>query len=243
MVKTSCSIPMPESYAKLIIATQMHLGGTKVSDRMEPYVFEKRQDGVSIFDIEKMWEKFILAARAIAGLSFPETICAISGKPFGRKPVLKFAEAVGCKPITSRFIPGTFTNTAVRGSTEPRLIVVSDPVFDSEAVNEASMISCPVIGFCNANSALTCIDIAIPVNNKSSKAIGASFFILSKLVNYIKNGESLEENLKNVELFFYRDLIELEKLQEEQNEVTVQFAQTNSDEPDFGRSTVEADTL
>lgn len=240
MAKTTCPIQMPASYAKLFFVTQSHLGGAKVSHKMKEYVFGQRPDNISVFDIEKSWEKFILAARAIAGVKYPESICAVSGKTFGRKAVLKFSESIGCKPITSRFIPGSFTNTTVKGSIEPTLIVVSDPVFDKQAINEASMVNCPIIAFCNTDAILSDVDIAIPVNNRSPKAIGASFFILSKLVNYIKNGEDLESNMKNVELFFFRDSFELEKLQEEQNLTTkVQFAPTpvveNTDDSNFGR--------
>lgn len=244
MSKSACSIPMPESFAKLFFVTQSHLGGAKVSHRMRQYVFGQRSDNISVFDIEKSWEKFILAARAIAGIKFPETICAVSGKTFGRKAVLKFSESIGCKPITSRFIPGSFTNTTVKGSIEPRLIIVSDPIFDKQAINEATMVNCPIIAFCNTDASLSNVDIAIPVNNRSPRAIGASFFMLSRLVNYIKHGENLEDNMKNVELFFFRDPVELEKLLEEHiAENKVQFASTVSqgDEGDFGRSAVETE--
>lgn len=236
MVNPTCIIPMPASYSKLFIATQAHLGGNKITNRMKESIFAQRPDGISIFDIEKCWEKFILAARAICGISHPETICAVSGKTFGRKAVLKFSEAVGCKPITSRFIPGSFTNTSVRGSIEPRLIVVSDPVFDKQAVNEASLVNCPVIAFCNTDASLDNVDIAIPINNRSPKAIGFSFFVLSKLVNYMKNGEGLEQDIKKFELFLYRDSVELMKLMEENMaDSKVQFAAPSGDEKDFGR--------
>lgn len=237
MIKAN-SIPMPESFAKLYFATSSHLGGNKISNRMKQYVYAQRRDGVSVFDISQSWEKMVLAARAISAVAFPETICAVSGKTFGRKPVLKFAEVIGCKPITSRFIPGSFTNTNVRGSIEPRLVIVSDPTFDRQAVNEASMANCPVIAFCNTDAHVANVDIAIPINNRSPRAIGAAFFMLSRLVNFMKFGHSLEDNIKSVELFFFRDTLELEKLQEEQNqESKIQFAPADNqvDNIDFGR--------
>lgn len=92
MVATKTRIPLPDSYAKLIFATQSHLGGTNITNRMSPYVFGRTKNNLSIFDIEQAWEKYILAARAIVGLSCPENICAISARIFGRKPVLKFSE-------------------------------------------------------------------------------------------------------------------------------------------------------
>lgn len=237
MAKTNGLIPLPESFAKLIFATQSHLGGAKISNKMKKYVYGQSYSKVSVFDIEQTWEKFILAARAIAGLTNSMSVCAVSGKQFGRKPVLKFAETTNVTPVTGRFVPGFFTNKNVKGGLEPKLLVVSDPTFDKQAVNEAAMVNCPVIGFCNTDVDMVNVDIAIPINNRSSRAIGASFFILSRLVNYIKFGNSLEENIKNVELFFFRDALELESIQKEYNEENkVLFAPNEASETsDYGR--------
>lgn len=238
MVKSPRKIPMPDSFAKLIFATNSHLGGTKVGDKMEEYIYGTRKDNIKIFDLEKVWDKLILAARAIAANEFPETITAISAKPFGRKPVLKFSEAIGCRSVTGRFVPGSFTNTNIKGSTEPRLIVVSDPTTDKQAINEAAQVNCPSIAFCNTDADLKFVDIAIPFNNRSAKSIGVGFFILSRLVNYLKNGAELDKDIKEVELFFFRDVSELEHLIREQNsEMAINLEGQNDfqDEADFGK--------
>jgi small subunit ribosomal protein SAe len=55
------------------------------------------------------------------------------------------------------------------------------------------------------------------MNNRSPTSIGAGFFMLAKLINYIKGKGDLTWNMKNeIELFFYRDPLELEQLAEEQ---------------------------
>lgn len=236
----SSKIPMPSSYAKLLIATQAHLGGTKSTANMSKYVFGQRRDKINVFDIELTWEKMVLAARAFAGINISGSIIAISGKTFGRKPVLKFAEKLGCASRTGRFVPGSFTNMSLRGSIEPRLVLVSDPVFDRQAIDEAARINCPTVAFCNTDSNLRLVDVAVPVNNRSPRAIGVSFFILYKLIDYIKNGTDLEENMKEVELFFYRDTVELEALyQEYLADNKIEFGETNFNEGgEFGRSLV-----
>ena len=102
------------------------------------------------------------------------------------------------------------------------------------------MVNCPSIGFCNTDSDLEFVDIAIPINNRSPRAIGVSFFILSRLIKYIKHGADLEENIKEVELFFFRDTLELEHLYEEQvAEKKIEFsnqAGQQYDEAEFGKT-------
>lgn len=229
---------MPPVFGKLLLATQAHLGGVKVTKPMKKYIYGERQDKVSVFDLKKTWDKFILAARAFCGLNHGDDITVISCKTFGKKPVLKFAETTGAKSYTGRFIPGSFTNTTIRNSCEPRLIIVSDPIVDKQAIEEAAKVNCPTIAFCNTDCDLKYVDIAIPLNNRSPKAIGASFFILSRIIRYIKFGTPMDQDIKEVELFFYRDPVELEKLQEDQNEdnyneIFNKFSNANEDE--FGK--------
>ncbi|ORD95147.1 40S ribosomal protein S0 [Enterospora canceri] len=235
---------MPNEFVKLLVVTQAHLGGVKVTKPMKKYIYGLRKDKIPVFDLKKTWEKFVLAARAICGLTHADDITVISCKTFGKKPVMKFTEAVGCKAYTGRFMPGSFTNTTIKNSCEPRLIVVSDPIVDKQAVGEAARVNCPTIAFCNTDCDLKNVDIAIPLNNRSPRAIGACFFILSRLVKYIKYGAKMEEDLKEVELFFYRDAAELERLQEEQNEGTendlIKNIKTNIvDQEDFGKKKAE----
>lgn len=240
MVKAVNGILFPESFGRLFIASRAQLGGIKCTNRMYRYIFGQRQDKVNIFNLEKTWEKMVLAARACAAIKHTGSIVVVSGKTFGRKPVLKFAEATGCKPCTGRFVPGLFTNMNVRGSIEPRLLIVSDPTTDQQAITEAARVNCPVIAFCNTDADLSFVDIAIPINNRSPNAIGVAFFMLSRLINYIKNGADLDANIKEVELFFFRDAAELESLYMEQNADKVAgFAEYDSqddEEGDYGQA-------
>lgn len=235
----------------LLVKSYSHTGGSKITEKMKRYVWGqllgKRNEKLHVFDLKKTWDKLYLAARVCAAAKDQSAVIAISGKTFGRKPVRKFADAVSSRAFTERFVPGTFTNTNIKGSCEPEIIIVSDPVIDKQAIAEAAKVNCPVIAFCNTDADLSFVDIAIPFNNRSRFAIGVGFFLLSRLIKYIRNessAASLADDLKEVELFFYRDATELESLLAEQKaENGIEMGDLNDaciDEEDFGNEQTAA---
>lgn len=216
-IRISDSIKIPDAFVKLLILSHAHLGGTSANKNFARYLYGTRpQDKINIVDIDAMWEKLVIAARAFCGIKHPSTIAVVSTKAFGRKPVAKFCEAVGATPITGRFIPGSFTNSQVKRMYDPRMLIVSDTHADKQAVLESQYCNLPTIAFVNADNPMGGVDIAIPMNNRSPAAIAAGFFILSRLINYMKTGAELDRDMKEVELFLFRDSVELEQLAEEQ---------------------------
>merc|ERR1719481_497344 len=91
------------------------------------------------------WEKIMVAARAIVAIENPEDIMIVSQRPYGSRAVLKLSHYIGCTPIAGRWTPGTLTNYITKKFNEPRLLIVTDPRTDSQAIREASYANIPVI--------------------------------------------------------------------------------------------------
>lgn len=162
-------------------------------------------------NLGKTWEKIVLAARILATIENPHDIAVISARPYGHRAVLKFAGLTGAQPIAGRFTPGNFTNYITRSFKEPRVIIVTDPRVDHQAIREAAYVNIPVIAFCDTDASLKFVDVAIPTNNKSRQSIGLVWYLLCREVLRLKgtiprgNWETLPD------LFFYRDPEQIEQ--------------------------------
>ncbi|CAF3193206.1 unnamed protein product [Rotaria socialis] len=214
-------LQMKEDDVLKILAAQLHIGSKDVDYQMDAYVWKKkpRNEAASVINIRKFWEKLVLAARAIVAVENSADVCAISCQPQGQRAVLKFAKYTGATAIAGRFTPGSFTNQIQAAFKEPRLIIVTNPHVDHQAISEASFVNIPVIAFCDPSTSLRYIDIAIPCNNKATKSIGLMWWFLTREVLRLRgeiNRQAPWEVM--VDLFFYRDPEETEK--EEQVGVT-----------------------
>ncbi|KAK0626359.1 ribosomal protein S2, flavodoxin-like domain-containing protein [Immersiella caudata] len=190
-----------------LLAAQCHIGSKNLQVHMQPYLWKTRADGVNVINIGKTWEKIVLAARIIAAIDNPSDVCVISARPYGQRAVLKFASHTGAQAIAGRFTPGSFTNYITRSFKEPRLIIVTDPRTDAQAIKEASYVNIPVIALCDTDSPTEFVDVAIPTNNKGRTAIGCVWWMLAREVlrlrGTIYNRETPWDVM--VDLYFYRD--------------------------------------
>jgi len=210
----NCLELTPED-AKKLVASKAHLGSTNCSFQMQNYVFKRTPAGAHVIDLNKIWQKVMLAARAIVAIENPQDVCVISTKTVGQRAILKFASFIGTMSVTGRFSPGSFTNHSQSGYREPRLIIITDPTTDHQAVREASYVNIPVIALCDCDTSLKYIDVAIPCNNRMANSVGLIWWLLAREVLRLR-GTLVRGDEWSVmpDLFFYRDAEEIKKQEE-----------------------------
>ncbi len=159
----------------------VHVGTGNKSKDMQPFIRAAATEGTVFhqIDVTKTDERLALASNFISQYD-PKDILVVSARQYGQRPARMFAQAIGARHIVGRFIPGTLTNPRLRTYIEPRVIFVTDPQADSQALSEAVKSGLPVVGICDTNNHLRNVDLCIPANNKGRRSLALVYWLLSR---------------------------------------------------------------
>ena len=164
---------------EILLSAGVHIGTRIKTKDMEQFIYKVRPDGLFVLDMEQMNARVKIVAKFLSRLDISK-VCVASSKRYGRNPVEKFCDSLGCKSYTGRFTSGTFTNPDYSDFFEPDAIIVTDSLADQQIVEEASIIGVPVIALCSTDNSLKDVDLAIPVNNKGRRSLAIVYWLLAR---------------------------------------------------------------
>ena len=158
---------------------------------MQEYIFKIRNDGLYILDIKKTNRMLIVVGKMLSRFK-PSEILVAAQRQYAFKPVTKFSEVVGSESIVGRFIPGTLTNPQLESYREAKVILVTDPLADTQVMKEAKKVGIPIIALCDANNKTDYVDVVIPTNNKGRRSLAVIYWLLAR--ETLKNRGSISTN-------------------------------------------------
>lgn len=167
----------------MYLTSGVHIGTQQKSRDMKPFIYKVRTDGLYVLDIKQTDTRIRLAARFLANFE-PKEMLVVAARQYGQKPARVFATTVGCNVFPGRFVPGTLTNPQLLQYMEPKVIAMTDPAADQQALKEAVNVGIPVVALCDANNETKYVDLVIPTNNKGRRALATVYWLLAR--EYLK---------------------------------------------------------
>jgi len=165
------------------LTSGVHIGTKQKS------AYKVRFDGLHVLDVRETDRRIRLAAKFLARIP-ADRILTVSQRQYGQKPVRVFAKAIGAVSFSERFVPGCLTNPNLAEYFEPKVLVVTDPATDQQALSEAVSIGIPVVGLCDVNNETRNVDLVIPANNKGRVALATVYWLLAREVLRARAGAS-----------------------------------------------------
>ncbi len=169
---------------KQYLKTGIHIGTKFRTKYMEPFIYKTRPDGLSVLNLKKIDERIRVLIDFLSRYA-PEDILIVSRRENGWKGLRLFHELTGTRVFPGRYPPGILTNPNLESFIEAKVMFVTDPWPDRNAVIEALQIGIPVVGLCDTNNQSNNVDLVVPCNNKGKKSLGLLFYIFT--LNYMLN--------------------------------------------------------
>ena len=176
---------------KMVLSTGIRVGTQVKTKFMVPFITKASPEGLYMLDIDITLEKIKTVAKFINRLG-ADNLIVCSGRQYAETPIEKFCEMLGAKKLLGRFMPGTLTNPSLPYYIEPKLVFISDPQVDEQAIIEATNAGIPIVGIANTDNLTSNLDVIIPANNRGRKALATVYWLLVRQI-LIEKGELKED--------------------------------------------------
>ena len=180
---------------KKILSTGIRVGTAVKTKFMIPFITKASPEGLYLIDLDITLAKIQTAAKFINSVNIKDVIVC-SGREYANTPIEKFCELTGAVKKLGRFMPGTLTNPSLPYYIEPKLVLISDPQVDEQAITEATNAGIPVIGVSNTDNVTSKVDLVIPANNRGRKSLATVYWLLARDILINKGDLKEDEPLK-----------------------------------------------
>ncbi|KAF6242315.1 30S ribosomal protein S2 [Nitrosopumilus sp. b1] len=184
-----------EDIKKKILSTGIRVGTQVKTKFMKPFITKASPEGLYMIDLDISLERIKTAAKFINRIGVDKVIVC-SGREYANMPIEKFCELTGASAKLGRFMPGTLTNPSLPYYIEPKLLLISDPQVDDQAITEATNAGIPVIGVANTDNITSKVDLVIPANNRGRKALATVYWLLAREILIEKGDLKEDESMK-----------------------------------------------
>ncbi len=196
---------------KKILSTGIRVGTQVKTKFMKPYITKASPEGLYIIDLDITLERIKIAGKFINRVGI-EKVIVCSGREYANTPIEKFCEITGAIEMLGRFMPGTLTNPSLPYYIEPKLLLISDPQVDSQAITEATNAGIPVIGVSNTDNITSKVDLVIRANNRGRKSLATIYWLLAREI-LIERGELKEDESLKYEIDDFETKISKEEIE------------------------------
>jgi len=180
---------------KKVLSTGIRVGTAVKTKFMIPFITKASPEGLYLIDLDITLAKIKTAGKFINRVNIQDVIVC-SGREYANTPIEKFCELTGAVKKLGRFMPGTLTNPSLPYYIEPKLVLISDPQVDEQAITEATNAGIPVIGVSNTDNITSKIDLVIPANNRGRKALATVYWLLARDILINKGSLKEDESMK-----------------------------------------------
>jgi len=200
-----------ESIKTKILSTGIRVGTAVKTKFMVPFITKASPEGLYLIDLDITVNRIQTAAKFLSRVK-SEDIIVCSGREYANTPIEKFCELTGAVKKLGRFMPGTLTNPSLPYYIEPKLVLISDPQVDVQAITEATNAGIPVIGIANTDNITSKVDLVIPANNRGRKALATTYWLLAREIliqkGELKEGEQIKYEIDDFETKIIEEEIE-----------------------------------